>query len=152
MKIHNEKVEKNNQEKFAVLREFNLPNDQYIITGSGPLGIRNMRTMGDLDIIVSPSLLATLLKKYEITDENGIKKIILSEGVLEAFWEDSFDSVQFDSQAPTIAARIESAEIIDGLPFDTLENVLYYKRKGEREKDLHDIFLIEQWMKKHRNT
>jgi hypothetical protein len=37
--------------------------------------------------------------------------------------------------------------MIDGLPFDSIENVLYYKHKESREKDLKDILLIEQWMR-----
>ena len=28
-----------------------------------------------------------------------------------------------------------------------IENVLYYKHKDAREKDIKDIFLIEQWMR-----
>lgn len=42
-----------------------------------------------------------------------------------------------------MAERIAEAEIIEGLPFDSLENVLLYKRKQNRDKDLHDIQLIE---------
>lgn len=142
------KMKHSNQEKFSALRELNLPNDQYAIIGSGPLGIRNIKAIGDIDIIVTPKLLATLAEKYGITDENGVKKIVLPGGVVEAFWEGSFYSAPADDKAPTIASRIASAEIINGLPFDSIENVLYYKRKDAREKDLKDIILIEQWMSK----
>jgi hypothetical protein len=137
----------NNQEKFSALREFNLPNDHYGIIGSGPLGIRNIKEIGDIDIIVTPKLLAILDEKYGITDENGVKKIVLPGGIVEAFWEGSFYSAPADDKAPTIASRIANAEIINGLPFDSIENVLYYKRKDAREKDLKDIILIEQWMR-----
>ena len=71
----------------------------------------------------------------------------LPGGIVEAFREGSFYSVPADANAPTVKNRIENAEIIDGLPFDTLENTLYYKRKNGREKDLKDILLIEQWMR-----
>lgn len=140
-------MKQSNQEKFSALREFNLPNDQYAIVGSGPLGIRNIKAIGDIDIIVSPKLLAILAEKYGITDGTGVKKIVFPGGIVEAFWEGSFYNAPADDKAPTIASRIASAEIIDGLPFDSIENVLYYKRKDAREKDLKDILLIEQWMR-----
>lgn len=140
------KMQQSNQEKFSALREFNLPAHQYAIIGSGPLGIRNIKAIGDIDIIVTPKLWATFAEKYGITDENGVKKIVFPGGVIEAFYEGSFYTAPADDQAPTMDSRIKNAEIIDGLPFDSIENVLYYKRKDAREKDLKDILLIEKWM------
>lgn len=140
-------VIKSNQEKFSALRRFQLPIDQYAIIGSGPLGIRNLKAIGDIDIIVTPKLWATLAERYAITDENGVRKIVLLEGVVEAFGDGSFYTAAADPHAPTMASRIKDAEIIDGLPFDSIENVLYYKCKDTREKDLKDILLIEQWMR-----
>lgn len=141
------KMQQSNEEKFSALREFNLPTNQYAITGSGPLGIRNLKAIGDIDIIVTPKLWAALAEKYGIIDENGVKKIVFPGGVVEAFYEGSFYIALADDLAPTMDSRIKNAEIIEGLPFDSLENVLYYKRKDGREKDLKDILLIEKWMK-----
>ena len=140
-------VIRSNQEKFSALRGFQLPIDQYAITGSGPLGIRNLKAIGDIDIIIIPKLWTTLAEKYGVTDENGVRKIVLPGGVVEAFADGSFYTAPADPQAPTIASRIKDAEIIDGLPFDSIENVLYYKHKDAREKDLKDILLIEQWIR-----
>lgn len=140
-------VIKNNQEKFSALRLFNFPIDQYAITGSGPLGIRNLKTIGDIDIIVSQELWNDLAAQYSVTDQNGVRKIVLAGGIIEAFQEGSFYTQPFDDKASTVASRIAHAEIIDGLPFDSMENVLYYKRKMHQEKDLKDILLIEQWMR-----
>jgi len=136
-----------NQEKFSILRKLNLPNDQYAITGSGPLGIRNLKEIADIDIIVTPELWNVLATKYGITVHNGVEKIVFPGEVIEAFREGSFYNAPKDDMAPSIADSIANAEIIDGLPFDSMENVLYYKRKETRDKDLKDIFLIEQWMK-----
>ena len=140
-------MQQSNQEKFAALRRLQLPIDQYAITGSGPLGIRNLKAIGDIDIIVTTKLWTTLAEKYGVNDENGVKKIVIPGGVVEAFGDGSFYTAPEDPQAPTIASRIKDAEIIDGLPFDSIENVLYYKRKDAREKDLKDILLIERWMR-----
>jgi hypothetical protein len=148
--LGNEEMRKNNQEKFSALRRLNLPRKHYAITGSGPLGIRNIRAIGDIDIIVSQELWKELAAKYNIIDLHGVKKISLPGGI-EAFHEGSFYAKHVDPTIPTVASRIARAEIIDDLPFDSLEIILYYKRKDLREKDLKDIGLIEQWMSRHKN-
>lgn len=135
-----------NQEKFSALRRLNLPTGQYAITGSGPLGIRNLKTIGDIDIIVSQELWNDLAAQYGVTAQNGVRKIVFPGGIVEAFQEGSFYSLPVDDKAPTVAERIAHAEIIDDLPFDSLDTILYYKHKDGREKDLKDIKLIENWM------
>ncbi len=138
----------NNQEKFAILKGLNLPTNEYAITASGPLGIRNLREINDVDIIVTPKLWDSLASKYGVTDTGSVKKIILNE-MIETFCEDSFYTDQKDPNAPTVAERISQREIIAELPFDSLENVLHYKRKLRRAKDLSDIFLIERFLSMH---
>lgn len=135
-----------NRQKFAAVKNLGLPIGQYAITGSGALGIRNLREIGDVDIIVTADLWNILAAKYGVTDE-GVKKIAFPDGIVEAFAEGSFYAEKKDPDAPTIADRIANAEIIDGLPFESLEYVLYYKRKMGREKDLRDIQIIEEWQK-----
>jgi hypothetical protein len=137
-----------NQELFSILRGFNLPIGQYAITGSGPMGIRDLKIIGDIDIIVSEELWNKLILEYGITDKNGARKVVFPGGTVEAFHQGSFYLEPFDPKAPTYASRIANAEIIDGLPFDTLETILYYKKKERREKDLRDIELIESWFKR----
>ncbi|CCB89426.1 GNAT family N-acetyltransferase [Simkania negevensis] len=135
-----------NKKKFLALKQLDLPVDQYAITASGPLGIRNLRDINDIDIIVTQGLWDTLAARYGVTDTGSIKKITLLDGVIEAFQEGSFYTAPMDANAPTIDERISKAEIIDGLPFDSLDRILYYKRKLGREKDLRDIFLIEHFL------
>ena len=136
-----------NEQKFSLLKSLHLPIGEYAITGSGPLGIRNLREIKDLDLIVTPMLWNELAEKYGITDTGQVKKIVFPGGMIEAFWEESFYSAPNDPSAPLLADRISHAEIIDGLPFDSLENTLFFKRKQGREKDLKDIRLIEETLK-----
>lgn len=128
----------NNETRFKKLKELNLPIDQYAIIGSGPLGIRNLREIGDIDLVVTPKLQSLLAKKYPIFD----KKIIFPKMDIEAFWEDSFD-------APILSVEtiMQNAEIIDELPFISLEHLLIFKKTMHRAKDLEDIHLIEEWQK-----
>ena len=136
---------KSNQQKFEALKKFNLPIGQYAVTASGPLGIRNLREIQDVDIIVSIELWNELASQYGVMDVDGVMKIAFPGEDIEAFTEGSFYTKANDPDAPSIVERISQAEIIDGLPFESLENILLFKRKMKREKDLKDIQLIEAW-------
>ena len=138
-------IKEMNRQKFAALKKYNLPLGQYAITGSGPLGIRNLREIDDIDIVVSSELQDFLIGKFGLTDDGRVKKVVFPEGGIEAFWEGSFYGQQKDDQAPTVVGIISRAEIIEGLPFAFLEDVLYFKHKTKRDKDLKDIRLIEEW-------
>lgn len=133
-----------NRQKLSAIKQLNLPIGHYIIIGSGALGIRNLREIGDIDIIVTPELWDILAEKYGVTDKNSAKKVVFPGGIVEAFKDYSFYAEKKDKNAPTLVDYIAQAEMIDGLPFEPLEHILYYKRKMRREKDLSDIFLIEK--------
>lgn len=135
-----------NQRKFEALKELGLPLGQYAITGSGPMGIRNLKEIGDIDILVTEELWAELAKKYRVVDENGIRSVQFPGGIIEAFGVDSFYSFEKTLEDPTFKERIENAELIDGLPFESLKHVLYYKNKMGRDKDLRDIELIQEYL------
>lgn len=141
--LKREEINKKNRPKFAAIKTLNLPIGQYAITGSGALGIRNLRAIGDIDIIVTPELWTILEMRYSVTDENNVKKIVFPGGIIEALGENSFYAEEKDKDAPTIKTRIANADMIEGLPFESLEHVLYYKRKIGREKDKQDIMMIE---------
>ncbi len=135
----------NNRQKFAAVKKLGLPIGQYFISGSGPLGIRNLREVGDIDIIVTDDLWNVLASKYGVSDDAGEKRIVFPDGIVEGLGECSFYAEEKAPDEPTIADRLAHAEMIDGLPFESLEHVLYYKRKMGREKDVRDILLIEEW-------
>lgn len=130
----------NNTEMFNSLRAFHLPTTDYLIIGSGSLGIRNLKTINDIDIIVTPTLWDTLSHQFGITIDGELEKITFPGGIIEVFHQRSFNNLL---QVPSTSDRIAKAEIIEGLPFDSLENTLFFKRKMGREKDLNDIRLIE---------
>lgn len=136
-----------NRAKFAALKKYNLPLGQYAIMGSGPLGIRGLRVINDIDIIVTPELRDSLAAKFGVTDNGEVRKIVFPDDDIEAFWEGSFYTRPEEEGVPTTAEMIAQAEVIDGLPFQTLDHVLYFKRRMKRDKDLKDVMLIEEWQK-----
>ena len=142
-----DEIKQKNQLKLNALKKYDLPIGQYAVSGSGPLGIRGLREIGDVDIIVSPQLRDILIAKYGMVDDGKVKKIVFPDDDIEALWEESFYTQPTDEHKPTVKDMISRAEIIEGLPFLSLSDVLYFKRKMNRSKDLEDIRLIKEWQK-----
>lgn len=136
-------MNESNQKKFDALKAYHLPVDQYIITGSGPMGIRGLKEVNDLDLITTSDLFDELVEKFGIQKESAIEKVVFPDSCIEAFKESSFDALPSDR--PTPKNRIKKAEILEGLPFDRLEHVLFFKYLMAREKDISDILAIERF-------
>jgi len=127
------------------LDTYNLPSKEYVIIGSGPLAIRNIRETNDIDILVSNKLWNDLSKKYAIVEKNGFQFIHLSPNI-EVHGKKSFPKTSGND--PSQEENIRNAEIIENHPFQCVKHFLYYKRKGTREKDVKDVKLLESWLKK----
>lgn len=139
-----------NNKMFAELKSLNLPLKEYAITGSGPMGIRGLRKIADIDIIVTMDLWNTLSLKYRMVDDGLTNKIEISNNI-DAFNKDSFYSIIKSASDPKFEERIKTAELIQGLPFESLDFVIYFKRKMNRDKDIKDIKAIECWLLEHNN-
>lgn len=135
-----------NKPKFDLVRQLNLPISHYAITSSGPLGIRGIRLINDIDIVVDDKLWAVLEDEYGKITEGVITKISLSKRQIEILGKGSFWN-NYKPEDPSINQQIEQAELIEGLPFVKLEYVLYFKRQLGRDKDLEDVTLINRYLK-----
>jgi hypothetical protein len=134
-----------NSDLFDQLRKLKLPIGEYAVFGSGPLGIRNIRYCGDLDLIVKEPLFNKLKTmpgwEYEIFRRDDRQVELIRYGKIEIFkkWEPGNWN---------IPKLINEADIIDNLPFVKLEEVRKYKKISGREKDLRDMELIDGYLKK----
>ena len=126
----------NNDEKFAAVKALHLPAGEYAISSSGPLGARGIRAIGDIDIVVSDRLWDELAASHQPTSEGGVLKIVMSP-LIDVFSEKSFPDRE--PGAPTVEQQIESADVIDGLPFVNLRHILHFKETMGRGKDAADI-------------
>lgn len=70
-----------NLEMFDALRGLNLPLGHYAVTGSGPLGIRDLRLMGDIDVIVDDEPWSSLASDHEVIESDGMVRIALNDVV-----------------------------------------------------------------------
>lgn len=121
------------------LDKLNLPKDSYTIVGSGPIGIRWIREVGDLDLIVKKEIFDKLL----IETQQDTSK--------HEYWHLVFDEIELgytcqDSEEKAIKVILES-EIINWYPFAKLEYIIERKKEKNREKDKRDIILIMEYLK-----
>lgn len=125
---------------FQRVKDLNLPLGEYAIFGSGPMGIREMREMHDIDLIVFDKVFNEYLEKqgWEIKEIYGYRDWLKNDNLqieMGRDWHEGWD----------VEGMIRGADIIDGLPFVKLDYLIKWKKFSGREKDLKDIELIEKW-------
>lgn len=137
-----------NNLKFNDVRDLRLPLGHYAITGSGPLGIRGIRPIGDVDVVVDDTLWAWLTRRYRPTRDDGFWRLRIGPHI-EVFGEDSILASR--SVPPTVTEQLARAQVIRGLPFICLEHSLHFKRRVlNRPKDQADIRVIETLLARER--
>jgi hypothetical protein len=131
-----------NTDLFQRIRDLHLPAGEFVIFGSGPMGIRGMRDCRDIDLIVTEDLWNALKDAgWEVRPKSdGSLRLVKDEIEVWRDWKPG----EWD-----VNRLIRDAEAINGLPFVRLESVLKWKRLLAREKDLHDIELIEKFLSSH---
>ncbi|PJC22723.1 hypothetical protein CO059_01865 [candidate division WWE3 bacterium CG_4_9_14_0_2_um_filter_48_10] len=123
------------------LKKLNLPKDKFAIFCSGPLGVRGIRPVNDLDIIVTRDLWRELAKEYPT------EKLSLPTGQLRINFKgiEIFEKPAFGFDAEKL---IKEADVIDGFRFVRLKDTVAWKKKMGREKDLEDIKLIGDYLRR----
>ncbi|WP_017558719.1 hypothetical protein [Nocardiopsis baichengensis] len=120
---------------FVELARLDLPDEDYILAGSGPLLARGIRAdITDLDVVVRGRAwdIARRLGPVVTAPWEGVRRVVLYGGsldVLNGWFPSMWDLDEF----------IETREYIDGLPFAPLDRVLRWKRRLGRAKDIADI-------------
>ena len=109
--------------------------------------MREIREIGDIDLIVDGELWNELAAVYPATQKDGVTVIRVSPDI-EVIGIGLFGEPEEPGQ-PSVAEQIAQADIIDGLPFVSLRHVLYFKRQMNREKDQRDIAVLERLLDKH---
>ena len=108
-----------------------LPQDDYAIFGSGPLLVRGViDSVNDIDIICRGAAWEHALSIGEMQhlEQYDVDIVALDDGRITL--GRSWGIGEFD-----IDQLIDSAEIIEGLPFVRLEYVSAYKKIANRPKD-----------------
>lgn len=121
------------------LEDLNLPKDQYVIFGSGPLAVRGLRVNHDLDILVTDKIWDLLLQKNKVTRRKGRPDSIYLGNL-------QFLNINYKDWKPQIKNNmimIKDSEIINNFPFVKLKYLLHCKKKMEGEKHKKDLEIIK---------
>jgi len=122
------------------IKELNLPQDKYVVVGSGILDVLGIRKAGDIDIAVTSDLHQKLRETGKWNEEQKYGKIYLKKDVFEII-----PQLNWDKYETTTEEAIASALIIDGIPFMNLDELIKFKTALGREKDFKDIELIKKY-------
>lgn len=129
---------------FETLRELSLPMEDFAVFGSGPMWARGIRESKDLDLIARG-------KAWEWAQANGVKKINPVSGLECRYFAEGSIEI-YAGWYPgdwDIDVLINTADVIDGIRFVTLDRVVDWKQRMGREKDQKDLVLIEEYRVKY---
>lgn len=124
------------QDLLAKFEKLDIPTNEYAIFGSGPMGVRGLREISDLDVVVKNDFYNILLKKYKETKPDCIT---IDRIEIYPAWNSKIDN-------PEIV--IDRAETIENFKFIRLEDLMTWKKGMNRQKDLEDIEIIEKYLTK----
>lgn len=122
------------------VRQLNLPLDQVVVIGSGVLDTLNLRSAGDVDLVVTPAVFDTLKLNadWTIGEKNGEPIATINDA--EAFLSWGNNSV------PNFTELYADSVVVDGVHFANPQFVIDWKRQRGSAKDLRDIALLERYL------
>lgn len=129
---------------FESLRKLAFQKGEYAVFGSGPMWVRGIRESNDIDIIVRETVWewARANGKPGLKEEIGLEYVSFADGDIEVYHD--WHPGKWD-----IDTLIDTAEIIDGIPFVRLDSVIDWKEQKGREKDQKDLALIQKYLSDH---
>ena len=126
---------------FGRLRSLELPADDYAVFGSGPLIVRGIIDPGnDLDMLCRGPAWERAQESGPLVylPEHDVSVVSLYGGVLT--FGTRWAIGDFDADH-----LIDTAEVIDGLPFVRIEHVVAYKEIAARPKDIEHLRLVRAY-------
>ena len=109
--------------------------------GSGPLLVRGIiDEVGDLDVVCRGVAWdrARELGEVHRLEPYGVEVVALDEGRITF-------GMEWGIGAFDVNELIDTAELIDGIPFVRLEHVVAYKRIAARAKDVAHLAALDRW-------
>ena len=134
----------NGRRLIELVKQERFPDGLYAVFGSGPLALAGIRTVSDIDIVVTGKLYNELKQRgwQEKVGLNGGKMLCHDVFEVSASWE-------FGDYRPSLEALLASAERTDGVAFLALDEVKKWKLAMGRDKDHEDIRLIDEYLATH---
>lgn len=125
------------------VKALDFPEASFVVFGSAPLAVAGLREAGDIDFLISESLFEKLKQLgWQELDKGGKDKPLV---------KDTFEAHKnwnFSSYSPTLEQLLSTADVVEGVPFASLQEVRKWKTTSGRPKDLVDIELIDSIQKR----
>lgn len=123
------------------VKELGLPEGSFVVFGSCPMALADIRESSDIDMLVTLEVFDGLSKAgWKLIDKGGNDNP-LALGDFEAH-----KNWNFTSYKPTLEHLLSTATVVDGVPFASLHEVRKWKKSSGRPKDLVDIQLIDNFL------
>lgn len=138
-------VQNHGTELFGLVRTLGLAVEDYAIFGSGPRIVRGIiEATNDLDLVARGAAWHKASELGELVYLPDWKVTVASfhEATITVGTEWAIGDIVVDDV-------IDTAEIIDGLPFARLEHVSAYKRAASRPKDLQHLRRLQQYLERN---
>lgn len=123
------------------IRALALPDDQYVVAGSGVMDALGLRESRDIDLIVTPELFEELRvrgwRRFTEHDE-----YVLKYGDAEALL-----TFPHDGRAMTRDDLLAHSVQIEEVTFVSPEFLRDWKQAKQRPKDIKDIGLLEEYLR-----
>jgi hypothetical protein len=120
------------------VRALELPVGEYVLAGSVPMGLAELRAVNDIDVIVSDSLWEELIHRYAF-EYNSVGALCIRIGHIEIL-------NSWYGHKGNVSELIAQAQTVRELPVMPLEWVRQWKRFSGRPKDLADLEIIDAYL------
>lgn len=125
------------------VKALHLPKGSYVVFGSCPLAVMELREANDIDLLVSQEIYERLRNAGWRKVHKGPNDTPLTHDVFEAH-----NNWNFSSYNPTLKELLASAIDVDNVSFASISDVRKWKAASGRPKDSADIKLIDDYLKK----
>lgn len=126
------------------VKKLNLPFGQYVVIGSGLLDALGLREADDIDIAVTKELLEKLRAEGGWKEETRYNKPFLLKENIEIIGR-----LNWDDYPTPVETAIETALVIEGVPFLSINETKKFKTALGRKKDFIDIELLDKYEAKN---
>ena len=128
----------NREQLLDLLKELNLPKDEYYVLSGASLVIRGIREQaGDLDLCISRDLFEQIKDKYNLTED---KKN-----------ECGFYHINDSLEVVVNEKENFNMEVCEPYNLEDLNTILEFKIKRNKPKDQVDIERIQKYLKENNN-
>lgn len=126
------------------VKDLDLPLGGYVVIGSGVMSAYGIRPHQDIDLLVTQNLYEELIERGWKHHQPKPGFDVLTYGIAEAA-----PNIGTDAYCPDAHDLISRADIINGIAFTQLSDVIELKEALGRKKDIEDIELIRKFLDRY---